>query len=520
MLYGYKETLDNRVATLVVAAETVEEYNTWIQAVANQTEGNWEETYASNFLDAMRNEAFKGYKQPVLAIYHTDTEQRDAFWTEWDVTEVLSAIGRDRHLDMIHAKKEEIREATETEADKLRTIEERLGLDVHDPWDRRSEEEVEADKKMKEQMKEMEKAGKLSGDGSFSGADKQRADRPNANNVPGAYSRTQAIEALKTFGDLDAAEGAEPTDWESQTNEELTESLKKAGVPDVNGVYNDGEVPQKAKEGSGGIFVSDIEGTRNEDGSLDISSVRAHKPGAEVDEVEKAAREAAHEAQVEEAKGGKRAFSPEDFAAVLRGDGSADAVAHVEGDDRRTRKAASRPSLSDHAEQARQEHQAEQAKAAKTRREQARREADVKARGERDRGIFKGADLVEDEDLTPWDDLPENIRDMLEKANLKRDELSVKNYPYNSELGGRVLLPTDTLNPDGMRLVGHDNLTIEGSMTMNGPGVMVASREDTSKDGYGIYAKRRKVTIKAEGDLDLGDTVETKIDIWLVRVRS
>lgn len=515
MLYGTKEVLDgNRIATIVGAADTVEEFVAWLDAVKGQEEGrNWEETYASNFLDHMQNQFYKGFKHSVLAVYHTDEEQRQAFWTEWNIHEVQSEPLRDRQADMLHAKHVEIKAATESEEDKAKTIEERTGLDQNDPWDRRSEAEKEEDRKMKERMKEMAKAGELSGD-SFGGADAQRAsrDRPGANNVPGAYGRTQAIDALKAFDEHD-------TDFEGMTNDELKEKLTEAGVPDVQGVYDDDNVPQKAKADNGNIFVEDIKGSRNEDGSFDIDSIMAHKTGGQVDEVEKAAREAAHQANVDDKKQGRKAFSPEDFAAVLRGDGSADAVTHVEGEDRKRRgEGMSRPTLSDHAEAARAEHQAKQAAEAKSRREQARKEQDVKARGERDRGIFRGADLVEDEDLTPFDELPEEVQKALEEADLKRDEIAVKNYPYNSELGGRALLPGDTLDPNGMRMIGGVNITVEGSMTMNGPGVFVVSREDSTKDGYGVYGRRR--TVEVVNEEDQSSSLETKVDVWMVRIRA
>lgn len=517
MIYGYKEMLDGRAATLAVAADSVEEFTAFVEAVTGQEDTrNWNETYASSFLDAMRNEAFKGYKHSVLAIYHDDDAQLDAFWTEWEVLqEVKTMVGRDRQADMLRAAKESQRLATETEEDRSKTIEERFGLDQADPWDRRTEEEVEADKKMKEKMKEMRKAGTMSDD-SFGGADAQRAsrERPGANNVPGAYGRTQAQEAIKEF---------EPeADVDAMSNDELAEKLKGMGVPDVQGVYNDDEVPQKAKAASGEIFVEDIKAERNEDGSIDldsITSVMAHKHGGEVDEVAKAAAEAAHAEKVAEAKGGRKVFSPEDFAAVLRGDGSADSVTHVKGDDRVRRQAIDRPKLSDHAEAARQEHQENERKEMKRRRQQAEREADVKARGERDRGIFKGADLVHDDDPTPFAELPEDLQKILEEAGLKRDEVLVKNYPYNSELGGRALLPYDSLNPNGMRMVGGTNIHVEGTMTMSGPGAMVVSREDTTKDGYGVYAKR-VIAARPAVSLPTDEPEEDRIDIWLVRIRA
>lgn len=69
-------------------------------------------------------------------------------------------------------------------------------------------------------------------------------------------------------------------------------------------------------------------------------------------------------------------------------------------------------------------------------------------------------------------------------------------------------------------MVGNVNLSVEGSMTMGGPGVLIVSREDTTKDGYGIYAKKRRVQVKNEGGLDLGENIEIKMDIYLVRVRA
>ena len=507
MIYGYKEMLDNRTATLAVAGDTVEEFVAFTDAIKGQEENrNWNETYASNFLDGLRNDTFKGYKHSVLAVYHDDEAQRDAFWAEWPMlTEVQSMVARDRQADMLHEAKVARTRATETEEDKAKTIEERLGLDKADPWDRRTEEEVEADKKMKEQMKEMRKAGTMSDD-SFSGADQQRAsrERPGANNVPGAYGRTQAQEAIKEF---------EP-DFDSSTlsNEELAEKLTQMGVPDVQGVYEDGEVPQKAKQSQGDIFVEDIKGDHNEDGTFDINSIMAHKRGGEIDEITKREREQAHEEHVEAKKAGRRSFSPDDFAAVLRGDGSADSVTNVKGDDRvRRGEGMARPKLSDHAEAAIAEHQEKERNEMKRRRQQAEKEADVKARGERDRGIFKGADLVHDDEPTPFAELPEDLQKLLEEHGLNRDEILVKNYPYNSELAGRAILPFDSLNPQGMRMVGGTNITIEGTMSMSGPGAMVVSREDTAKDGYGVYIQRKPAK---------DEDSESTTDIWLVRIRA
>lgn len=515
MLYATKEMIDNRVATLVAAADTVDEFTAFLDAIKGQEENpNWEELYASSFMDHMQNPFYKGFKHSVLAVYHTGEDQRDAFWAEWSLQERQSNTLRDRHLDMLHAKKEEVRLATETEEERNRTIEERFGLDKHDPWDRRTEEEVEADKKIKEQMKEMKKKGDLSDD-SFGGADTQRANRTVDQDIPGAYGRTKAIDALKAF---DAE-----TDFDSKTNDELKQALEDMGVPDILGVYNDDEVPQRQVHRNGQVVVSDITGRHREDGSFDFDSIMAHKHGGEVDEVAKAERTKEYEDKVTDAKAGRKVFDPADFAAVLRGDGSADAITHVEGDDRQRRgEGMSRPTLSDHAEAAIAENKEKERNEMKRRRTQAEKEADVKARGERDRGIFKGADLHPDDiDEVLWDDLPEKVRDMLGEMGMEpRAGIEVKNYPFNAELGGRAILPFDGLSVEsGMRYVGGVNITTEGTVTMGAPGCAIVSRTDPSEDGYGIYGRRRKVSVKSEVEGE-EPTTESILDVWLVRIRA
>lgn len=511
-LYGYKEMIDGRIGTYVVSADTVEEYSEWCEVVKDQTNGNFEEIYTSNFMDALRDDRYKGYKHPVLVVYHTTDEQREAFWTEWSIIEVASAVGRDRQADMLHAKKEEIRIATETEEDRARTIEERTGLDKHDPWDRRTDEEREQDAEMKKKIKELREKGELSGD-SFGGAGEQRASRTRNNNVPGAYSRTQALDALKSFQDPN-----DTTDYDAMSNEELKEALQAAGVPDIKGVFEDNEVPQKAM-GDGDIMVTQVRGD-TKDGIFEIEDIVAHKIGGDVDEVTKAANDAARKESINKATGGTGKFKPEDFAAALRGDGSADAAAHAKGDNRKTRQADEAPVFSPEAQAAREEHARREREEMKNRRAQHKREADIKAKGERDRGIFKGADLVdEDEEKQLWDNLPEKLRDMLEEAGLVREEVMVKDYPYNSELGGRALLPFDGLRVEnGMRILGGVNIDIEGTMSMNDAAVAVVSRKETTEEGWAIYARRRKMIQVSEPNEAPVDP-KSEVDIWLVRIR-
>ena len=507
LLYGYREMLDNRVATLVVAAENVEYYEDWCSVVKSQENGNYNEIYTSNFLDSLQNPTYQGYKHPVLAFYHDDETQRYAFCEEWQIQEVKSATGLDRHLDMLHKKKVEIEEATNPEKKNL-TIAEQLGLDIYDPWDRRSEEEKEEDRKMKEKMKQMVKDGQVSDD-SFNAGTSRKGPRKN-------FGRTETIAALKNIASSTLEEGENMPDFENMSNAELHEELVNCGVlPDIQtgGVFDDDAIPEENSEkgADGTVHVTDIRADRNSDGTFEIDSVRAVKVGGEIDTAAKEALQAEREKELAEKKGGKRVFSPDDFAAVLRGDGSADSVTHEKGDDRIRREGVARPSLSEAAEEARKEHQEELAREMKRRGEQQRREADLKAKGERDRGIFRGADLIGDDDIT-FDDLPQNLQSELENSGLKKDTYPVKNYPYNSELAGKALLPFDgIMTSNRVQVLGGINIEIEGTISMGEPAVMVVSKAVKTEEAWAVYGRNRKV---------VKDEIETfEPDVWLVRIR-
>jgi hypothetical protein len=111
-IYGYREQVDDRPATLVVAAETVQDYTEFCDTIKEMDPGTeeakFEEVYTSNFLDALREERYQGYKHPVICIYHKDDEQREAFITQHNILETPSAVGRDRQADMLHTEKKRV----------------------------------------------------------------------------------------------------------------------------------------------------------------------------------------------------------------------------------------------------------------------------------------------------------------------------------------------------------------------------------------------------------------------------
>jgi hypothetical protein len=369
-VYGLKESVDNRIATLVVAADTVEEYGKWytdLQALEGD-ERLFEEEILSQVMAHLLEPVYKGFKKPVHVIFHKDEAQRDAFFEQQKLVEQKSNPARDRQADMLHRHKEAVREETESDEDRNRTIEERTGLDKVDPFDRRSEEEVQADQAMKDEMKKQRAAGTVSSD-SFADPDAIRAQRKTdrlKDALGGKMSETMAREQLKElidptdakYGELDGMTADELIDILAEHDIEGVEVLPDADYNEIRkGIMGD-ETPSAD---GGDLQIREIGVSHNADGSINVETIRATKTGGEVDTELAEARQEDYDRRAEEAKGGKRSFHPDDFEKVLRGDGRGDAVINQEGDKANPAGPGhSRPSLSDHAEAARREHQAAQ----------------------------------------------------------------------------------------------------------------------------------------------------------------
>lgn len=446
MLYGHKEMVDNRVATLVTSGDTIEEYDAFLNVVRGQdpSKRNFNEMYTSKALQHMVEELYKGFKKPIHVFYHNDEAQRDAFVTEWNVKVLENGVqSRDKQEDMVFEKKkreENIakhkRDEAEAQAeaagieytgDREKTLAEMFGLETNDPWDRRSEEEREEDREMKKMMQQAKQAGTMSDD-SFAAPPQQGQ--------------------------------AAPTQTDS----------------------------------NGKLTITDTDGIINADGTLNISNIRAVKTGGPVDENLKKAREEAFDKNREEKLAGRKTFSPEDFAAVLAGDGSADHLG-IKGDRevRQGSKPIDRPGLSPAAEEARQEI----ADAEQNAVEQTKAENDFKSQQERDKGVFRGSDLFgeDDEDI---EDLDEALQHELRRIGIQDNSISVKDYPFNSQLNHKSILPFDNwggqalMNANGApmtAIVSTVNVKVEGTITMGESGAAIMSRIDESKDGWVIYQR-------------------------------
>jgi len=450
MLYGHKEVVDNRVATLVTSASTIEEYMSFLDVVRGQAidKRNFNEMYTSKVLQHLVEDLYKGFKKPIHVFYHDDEAQRETFMTEWNIKVLENGVqARDKQSDMLFEKTlrdENAEKAARNAAEKAaedagveykgpreKTLAELHGLEENDPWDRRSEEEKEQDREMKEMMRKAKEAGTMSDD-SFS------------------------------------SPPADPT--------ATPERMGKPGEASPNGK----------------LSITDTDGIIRADGSLDISKITAVKTGGPVDENLKKAKEEAFEAKKAEKLAGRKTFSPEDFAAILAGDGSADHLG-IRGnkEDRVHAPPVDRASLSDAANAARDAQAAAEANAM----DQTRRENDFKAQQERDQGTFRGCDLFGEDDVD-WEDLPTQLQSELENLGIRASSISVKDYPYNSQLGEKSLIPFDTfgrVTSDASReitgVAGMVNVTQHGAVNMGATAVMAVSRTDPNKDGWVIYQR-------------------------------
>jgi hypothetical protein len=312
------------------------------------------------------------------------------------------------------------------------TLEEIHGLTENDPWDKRSPEMKAQDAALREQLKEMQKKGAISGDDSFGDANTQRG----------------------------------------------------------------------ATEKSSDVTVTDIRGKQAADGRIEIDSAIAHKAGGGVEREKQ-----------EEQPTRRYNFTPEDFAAVLAGDGSADHL-NIPADksaDKKRREPGSRDlNLSAGAEEARKEYQAQQQKLKEAQDAERRAEEEEADKKDHENGIFRGCDLWPDQTIAR-SDLPETVRKLLDQNDIITDPVPLKVYPLSSQLGDKVLLPSDSLGEERpLYVAATENLTVEGTIQVGNPKVLIAKKARTDERAWVVYAQPKK---------HAADDAKDRFDVSVVLVR-
>lgn len=161
MRYAIKDGL----TTIVGAADTLVEFDELI----NQVDVNInspEKTGIVNaevpsVLELMMEEKYEGFKRSPLIVTHKDEESLGQFNERYGIICIKRNALLQKHETMLDDAVSDT--DTEDGASAL-TIEEMYGLDANDPWDQRSEEEIEKDSNMKKLYDEAKKNGELSGD--------------------------------------------------------------------------------------------------------------------------------------------------------------------------------------------------------------------------------------------------------------------------------------------------------------------------------------------------------------------
>lgn len=151
MLYGYCDGLK----TVVTAGKSVVEFEGWYQKILEGDDAFYKSQKATDFMDHMTNPDFKGYRHPAYIFEHNSEGEQSAFVDKHNVLILPPFQAKDFMLDMMAEVEESLR--NEFNLRTPQTIGELAGIEENDPWDPRSESEIEAAKKQEKVSDELRK---------------------------------------------------------------------------------------------------------------------------------------------------------------------------------------------------------------------------------------------------------------------------------------------------------------------------------------------------------------------------
>jgi hypothetical protein len=475
LLYATTEKNQNKKhTTIVVAASSQSEFNKWFNEVKKEGGSNYESAHSPSLLDKMKNPTYKQFKHKIMVFEHSSMIDQMTFIKENKIEVLKSMPAIDKQDDMVHEQREQFKEENLSEHERSMTIGEVTGLSIIDPWDRRSEAELEKDKILKETLDKLEAAGELT-------AQSFKDHKPSTNNdVPGAYERSRAIDALKTFESYKSEKESQELDFDTISNAELAKMLTRAGVPNVVGVYDDGKVPQRTEAEDRGAKLISGEVKRTTTGELEITDVQAAKWGGEVDHTLLESRKASKENKDKP----KVKLSPDDFRKAFQGAGQS----HLTGNKATTPEPTERPQYSPEVEAEIQRREQENLEVAKKKAAEVKADIEKHEKQEQENNIFRGVEL--DGDPVQYEDFTEEVQRAIDPHKTPATEYVARDYPYNAMLAGRAILPSDNKawEDNGVFLLDLVDLKNEGVIGVAGPRAYIVSTK--GKDGYAIYKCR------------------------------
>lgn len=158
---------EDKLVTYVTAGDSLEEFEQLIakiDAIDGVTLGMKGIVSAdqAGMMEMLTEDVFAGLTKAPLVITHTsNADLRSALYAEFGITVLKRNAALKKQADMLA---ELIEDPYSPEATDTRTIEEIHGLVKHDPFDKRSDEEIASDEEKKKLWDKAKKSGDLSGD--------------------------------------------------------------------------------------------------------------------------------------------------------------------------------------------------------------------------------------------------------------------------------------------------------------------------------------------------------------------
>jgi hypothetical protein len=154
--------VENGLTSIVAAADTLVEFENFLKNVDTLSmEGTnlFVNANLASFMEMLSDEQFQNFKRAPIIIEYSDKTSQNEFNSKFNIEVLkLNALVW-KQKTMLHDALAEDRAIEDS-----RPIEKIYGLDVYDPWDKRSDEEKEKDALLAERMKEAQKNGDISGD--------------------------------------------------------------------------------------------------------------------------------------------------------------------------------------------------------------------------------------------------------------------------------------------------------------------------------------------------------------------
>lgn len=227
MLYGKFQGTE----TVVCAADEMAEFEKFKTSVDFVASGLFADQRQPSPVEVWKDQLFSKLKLPPIIFKHTDADQQQAFADKIGLNVQPDTRLVDRHSEMIASVTKDAYAYDPREDQKdNRTIAEIHGLDQADPWDKRSNEEKALDEHFKKQMKEAEKAGKLSSD-SWGGGKKPDGARVTEVNTTVAADGSVEIDNIRAIKGLHSDNTADLKDAQRRAamRAEAVEYAEKEG---------------------------------------------------------------------------------------------------------------------------------------------------------------------------------------------------------------------------------------------------------------------------------------------------